>query len=73
MLDFLAQIGEPIGISSVIDEIRYPGYATAVGLVVWGFGISSVHKKGFSLKLPSIKGLDQVANQAKKWIKKLIP
>lgn len=68
-----AQIGVPIGVSSVIDEIQQPGYATAVGLLIWGFGISSVQKKGFSFRLPSMKGFTKVTDQAKKWMKKLIP
>lgn len=68
-----AQIGVPIGVSSVIDEIQDPGYATAVGLVVWGHGISSVRKKGFSLRMPDLSRLSGVGNTAKKWIKKLIP
>lgn len=68
-----AQIGAPTGISSVIDEVNDPGYSTAVGLVAWGFGIRSVSKKRFSLKSINLKGVEQVADQARKWIKKLIP
>lgn len=68
-----SQIGRPIGISSVIDEVSHPGYATAVGLTLWGYGIRAMHGKGFSLKLPSIQGLDTVKNKAKEWLKKIIP
>jgi cell division protein FtsA len=65
-----AQIGVPAQVSSVIDEIRNPAYATAVGLVMWGFGISSVKKKSIFSRIKNFKG---VADKAKNWIKKLIP
>lgn len=68
-----AQVGQLVGVTSVIDEVRDSGYATAVGLVLWGFGIQSVKRKKFSLKIPKIKGLSTVSEQARKWIKKLIP
>lgn len=65
-------VGAPIGISSVIDEIHDPGFATCVGLAVWGFGIKSARKGGFKMKL-SFKGLEQVTNQMKKWLKSIVP
>ena len=65
-----AVVGRPVDISSVIDEVQDPAYATAVGLAVWGFAISSVSRKRFKL---SIKGVDQVADQMRKWLKSLIP
>ena len=70
-----AQIGAPGNITSVIDEVRDPGYSTAVGLVTWGYGISSISRKGFSLPFKSIN-LGAVKNSAdylKKIIKKLVP
>jgi cell division protein FtsA len=65
-----ASIGAPVDISSVIDEVQDPSYATAVGLAVWGFAISSMSRKKFRL---NIKGVDQVADQMRKWLKSLIP
>lgn len=64
-------IGRPIGVSSVIDEVQDCAYATAVGLTLWGFAIQSAHGKRFSLL--KIKGVDQVADQLRKWMKSLIP
>ena len=65
-----AAIGVPVDVSSVIDEARDPAYATAVGLAVWGFAIRSVSRRKFRL---NIKGVDQVADQMRKWLKSLIP
>ncbi len=65
-------IGSPIGISSVIDEIHDPGFATVVGLAVWGFGIKSARKGGFKLKL-NFKGLGKMGDQIKKWVKSIVP
>ncbi|MBU1126651.1 MAG: cell division protein FtsA [Patescibacteria group bacterium] len=68
-----AQIGTPLGVSSVIDEVANPGYATAIGLVVWGFNISNTSHKRFGFKLPEFKALGQITNKAKEWIKRLVP
>lgn len=65
-----ASIGIPETVSSVIDEVRDPSYATAVGLALWGFAIRSTSGRRFSLKF---KGVDQIADQLRKWIKSLIP
>jgi cell division protein FtsA len=65
-------IGAPIGISSVIDEIHDPGFATVVGLAVWGFGIKSAKRGGFKLKL-NFKGLGKIGDQIKKWVKSIVP
>ncbi|MBU4315152.1 cell division protein FtsA [Patescibacteria group bacterium] len=64
-------IGKPIGVSSVIDEVQDCAYATAVGLTLWGFAIRSAHGKGFSFL--NIKGVNQIADQLRKWMKSLIP
>ena len=65
-----SSIGSPIGISSVIDEVKEPSFATAVGLASWGFAIRSVSRRRFKL---SFKGADKIAGHAKKWLKSLIP
>ena len=65
-----AMIGVPVDVSSVIDEVKDPSYATAVGLAVWGFAIRSISRKKFRM---NIKGVDEVANQMRKWLKSLIP
>ena len=65
-------IGGPIHVSSVIDEVRDPAYATAVGLAIWGNTIRSAQKGGFKFKV-SFKGIGKAKDQVKKWIQSLIP
>ena len=64
-------IGKPIGVTSVIDEVQDSAYATAVGLTLWGFAIRGAH--GGKFNLLNIKGVNQVADQLRKWMKSLIP
>lgn len=66
-----ATVGKPTGVSSVIDEVQDPAYATAVGLAMWGFTIRSTQRGGLSFL--KWKGIDQVADQLRKWMKSLIP
>ena len=66
-----ASIGVSTSMKSVIDEVKDPAYATAVGLVLWGFGITATQKGRFSLL--EWKGIGQVADQLRKWMKSLIP
>jgi cell division protein FtsA len=66
-----AVIGKPIGVSSVIDEVKDCAYCTAVGLTLWGFAIRNAHGSGFSLF--KIKGVNQIADQLRKWMKSLMP
>lgn len=65
-----AGVGVPTHVSSVVDEIQDPSFATAVGLTVWGYAIKG--SQSGRLKL-SFKGFDQVTDKMKKWIKSLIP
>lgn len=65
-----ATIGVPEEVSSVIDEVRDPAYATAVGLTLWGYAIRSSGGKRFNF---NFKGVEQIADQLRKWIKSIIP
>lgn len=67
-----ATVGTCHEVSSVIDEVRDPAYATAIGLTLWGYAIKSSAGKRFSLNF-KFKGVDQVADQLRKWIKSIIP
>ena len=59
MMSLPARIGEPKGISGLVDDILSPSYATPIGLVLWGArnadvaGLTSLTKK---FKLP-VKGI----------------
>lgn len=63
-------IGTAGTVSSVIDEVRDPAYATAVGLCIWGFTISSAGGGGFKI---NFKGIGSITKQLKKWFKALVP
>lgn len=65
-------LGVPLHVSSVIDEVHDPAYATAVGLVIWGNAIRGAQKGGFRMKI-NLKGISQAKDQVKKWIQSLIP
>lgn len=64
-------IGAPTMLKSVIDEVKDPSYATAVGLVLWGFGLTANESRRFSFL--KWKWITQVAEQLQKWIRSLIP
>ncbi|MDA0208402.1 MAG: cell division protein FtsA [bacterium] len=63
--------GKPQGVTSVVDEIFDPGFATAIGLAKWGHSVRSTAKRGFGFHIGG--GAQQVADQLRKWFKSLIP
>jgi hypothetical protein len=67
-------VGTPVGITSVLDEVRDPAFATAIGLAAWGYGIRQISGGKFSFgKMIPLKSMDKVADQLRKWMKSLIP
>ncbi len=67
--------GVPMGISSVLDEVQDPAFATAIGLAAWGYGIQEMHGKGFNFGrlFNKFKSVDKVADRVRQWMKSLIP
>lgn len=63
-------LGAPGSISSAIDEVNDIAYATAIGLVVWGFTVRGGGRSKFNFDLASFKPL---LDRATKLIKKIIP
>ena len=63
--------GQVIGVSSVIDEVKDPGYATAVGLAIWGHSIRSSQRRGLSFL--KWDGFGKVGEQLRTWLKSLVP
>ena len=58
------QVGFPGNVTTIIDKVQDPGYATAVGLILWSSEYLSPHKGGFPGKqlfeneaLQKMKGL----------------
>lgn len=67
-------LGAPSGITSVIDEVNDPAFATAIGLAAWGYGIEQMAGKRFNIgKMLKFKSVDKVAEQIRKMIKGLMP
>ena len=69
-----ASLGIPMGISTVIDRVKDPAFATAVGLVSWGYAIAITQSNN---KLGSLfakfAAVDQVRSGVVKWLKSLKP
>ncbi len=66
-------IGAPVSVSSAIDEIHDPAFATAIGLVVWGYAIKGMRGNKLSGLFNKFKSVDKVAEQIGKWFKSLVP
>jgi cell division protein FtsA len=65
------QIGFPTNVTTVIDRVEDPAFATAVGLVLWAYEYSAGAKGGSKLNLNIFNG-DKV-DKVKKLFKKFLP
>lgn len=65
-----ASIGAPIGIQSPIDKIQDPVFATAIGLVMWAYGLQSRTHRGSAGNFSSVAG---VTGKMGKWFRSLMP
>ena len=64
-----AQVGFPIELEGVIEEVDDPAYATAVGLILWGMDVSSQSShQGLSLS-----GKGNIFSKIINWIKGFLP
>lgn len=70
-----AALGYPGGVSSTLERVSDLGFATAVGLVVWGAALQRGRKRPMRLPalLSSLKGLEKVTSGVKRLFKSLIP
>lgn len=66
-----ASLGVPRGISTAIDKIQDPTFATALGLVLWGFHLQE-KRKSFSFG-GRLSSLNQTTEKMQKWFKSLLP
>lgn len=66
-------IAVPVAVSSVIDEVHDPAFATVIGLTVWGYTVKGMNKNRFGGFLNKFKSVDKVAEQIGKWFKSLVP
>ena len=70
-----SSLGRPHGITTVIDMVDDPAFATAVGLVVWGqkFGAGGAFSSGDMFSSVKKAFSHPVAQKAKKWLKSFLP
>ncbi len=66
-------IGVPVSVSSVIDEVHDPAFATVIGLTVWGYTVKGMRTGRFGGILNKFTSVDKVAEQIGKWFKSLVP
>jgi len=71
VLGFPVRIGEPKGVSGLIDEIGSPVYASSVGLVL--YGAYFVPEAGFMKGLVSREGLGSIFSRVLEWVKGFLP
>ncbi|PIZ74292.1 cell division protein FtsA [Candidatus Peregrinibacteria bacterium CG_4_9_14_0_2_um_filter_41_14] len=70
-LNLPVQIGFPQNFEGVVDKIDDPSYATAIGLLIWGSRFEGAGR-GLGLDLKNID-FSKAFNQAKSWVKSLLP
>jgi cell division protein FtsA len=76
MLAMPVRIGMPVNVKGIIDEVQHPGFATVVGLIVYGTkNGSSKQGGGFSFSLPgnSNLGFGKIVKKFVALIKTFIP
>ncbi|MDP3970145.1 MAG: cell division protein FtsA [bacterium] len=67
-----ATIGAPRQFKTAIDKIQDPVFATALGLVLWGQGMTSPQGGGMS-QLARFSAVTDATSKMKKWFKSLLP
>ncbi|MFC1662655.1 cell division protein FtsA [Patescibacteria group bacterium] len=64
-----AVIGTPQSVTTAIDKVKDPAFATSVGLVKWGTGFDN--QTGFSLS--NLSSVKDVTKKMRGWFKSLMP
>lgn len=64
-----AAIGRPTGITTAIDKVNDPAFATAIGLVKWGTG----NDDGNGFSLSNLSSVKDVTKKMRGWFKSLMP
>jgi cell division protein FtsA len=65
-------LGRPENITTIIDRVDDPSFATAAGLVLWGNKYSSGSTAGFGDTVKNIMSNQSVA-KVRKWLKSFLP
>lgn len=64
-------VGYPQDMITAIDKIHDPVFSTAVGLVLWGAGLSN--RKGGKISIAKFNSVNEVTDKMKKWFKTMMP
>lgn len=64
-----ASVGMPQNFTTAIDRLNDPVFATAIGLILWGAGLSG----SSSFSLPKFSSVADATNKLKKWFSSLLP
>ncbi len=67
-----AGLGSGRNFEALIDKVNSPEFLTALGLVVWGYGLTG-KKSRFNLHWPGGEVVDKSVEKIKKWFTSLIP
>jgi len=65
-------LGSGRNFEALIDKVNSPEFLTALGLVVWGYGLTG-KKSRFNLHWPGGEVVDKSVEKIKKWFTSLIP
>lgn len=66
------RIGQPTGVSGLIDEVSTPAYAASIGTILFGMHMVHSHKLPFVSSLPIGKIKDKVKDTID-WVKSFMP
>ena len=68
-----ASLGYPVNVTSPIDKVNDPSFATVLGLVIWGNEASRQVSSKFGKMLTRFKSVDQARDKLRRWFKRLVP
>jgi len=71
-----ASLGTSIGVTSVVERVNDPSMSTAIGLVLWGYHLSTVSESGngrLGQIFDKVKGVKDIAGTVGKWFHSLRP
>lgn len=64
------QIGFPREVEGIIDSVDDPAYATALGLMFWGFEIEGY---GGGVYIPGLSSFNNTVGSVRKWMRTFLP
>lgn len=67
-----AQIGFPLELEGIVEQVDDPAFATAVGLVLWGMD-TQMRGGRRGIPLPGFSSVNQTLNKIKGWFRGFLP